>query len=68
VLAYVLCRWLVNGRFGKLLLAIRDAENRVRFTGYDPVGFKVFVYAISGALAGLAGVLFVLQVGPHYTD
>jgi urea transport system permease protein len=49
VLSYALCRWLVNGRFGKLLLAIRDAENRVRFTGYDPVGFKVFVYAISGA-------------------
>ncbi|HEX8235349.1 MAG TPA: urea ABC transporter permease subunit UrtC [Abditibacteriaceae bacterium] len=62
-LTYVLCRWLVHGRFGKLLLAIRDAENRVRFTGYDPVGFKVFVYAISAALAGLAGVLFVLQVG-----
>ncbi len=61
--SYVFCRWIVRSRLGKVLGAIRDAENRLRFLGYDPVGFKVFVFAISGALAGLAGALFVPQVG-----
>ncbi|WNZ26222.1 urea ABC transporter permease subunit UrtC [Leptolyngbya sp. NK1-12] len=63
VLAYALCRWLTSGRFGRLLMAIRDDESRVRFTGYDPTGFKVLVFAISGALAGLAGALFTIQTG-----
>jgi urea transport system permease protein len=63
VLAYALCRWLTSGRFGRLLVAIRDDESRVRFTGYDPTGFKVLVFAISGALAGLAGALFTIQTG-----
>lgn len=63
VAAYALCRWLTSGRFGKLLIAIRDDENRVRFSGYDPTGFKVLVFAISGALAGIAGALFTLQTG-----
>lgn len=61
--AYVLCRWLTNGRFGRLLVAIRDDESRVRFSGYDPTGFKVFVFAISAALAGLSGAMFTLQTG-----
>jgi urea transport system permease protein len=60
---YVLSRALVNGRFGRILQAIRDGENRVRFTGYDPAAYKTFVYSLSAGLAGLAGVLFVLQVG-----
>jgi urea transport system permease protein len=63
VLAYALCRWLTSGRFGRLLVAIRDDESRTRFSGYDPTGFKVLVFAISGALAGLAGALFTLQTG-----
>lgn len=63
VAAYALCRWLTSGRFGRLLVAIRDDESRVRFTGYDPTGFKVLVFAISGALAGIAGALFTLQTG-----
>jgi urea transport system permease protein len=63
VLAYVLCRWLTSGRFGRLLVAIRDDESRVRFSGYDPTGFKVLVFAISGALAGIAGAMFTLQTG-----
>ncbi|NJO80148.1 MAG: urea ABC transporter permease subunit UrtC [Cyanobacteria bacterium RM1_2_2] len=63
VVAYALCRWLTSGRFGRLLMAIRDDESRVRFTGYDPTGFKVLVFAISGALAGIAGALFTLQTG-----
>src|SRR4028119_997955 len=60
---YALCRWLTVGRFGNLLIAIRDDESRVRFTGYNPTGYKVFVFAISAALAGLAGAMFTLQSG-----
>ncbi|MBD0311148.1 MAG: urea ABC transporter permease subunit UrtC, partial [Microcoleus sp. T1-bin1] len=60
---YGLCRWLTQGRFGNLLIAIRDDESRVRFTGYNPTGFKVLVFAISAGLAGLAGALFTLQTG-----
>lgn len=61
--SYALCRWLVSGRFGKILMAIRDGENRLRFSGYNPVPYKVFVFAVSAGLAGLAGALFVPQVG-----
>jgi urea transport system permease protein len=61
--AYVVCRWLTTGRFGRLLVAIRDDEPRVRFSGYDPTGFKVLVLAISAALAGIAGALFTVQSG-----
>ncbi|MEB3248329.1 MAG: urea ABC transporter permease subunit UrtC [Merismopediaceae bacterium] len=60
---YLLCRWLTSGRFGRLLVAIRDDENRVRFTGYDPTGFKVLVFAISGAIAGISGGLYTVQTG-----
>lgn len=63
IAAYGVCRWLTSGRFGRLLVAIRDDESRVRFTGYDPTGFKVLVFAMSGALAGVAGALFTLQTG-----
>jgi len=69
VLMYLLCRWLTSGRFGRLLIAIRDDENRVRFTGYDPTGFKVLVFAVSGAIAGIAGALYTVQSGivsPQY--
>lgn len=62
-LAYGLCRWLTSGRFGKLLVAIRDDEPRIRFTGYNPTGFKVLVFAVSGALAGIAGALYTIQTG-----
>ncbi|HIK55922.1 MAG TPA: urea ABC transporter permease subunit UrtC [Synechococcales cyanobacterium M55_K2018_004] len=63
VVAYAFCRWLTSGRFGRLLVAIRDDESRVRFSGYDPTGFKVLVFAVSGALAGIAGAMFTLQTG-----
>lgn len=63
IAAYALSRWLTGGRFGNLLIAIRDDESRVRFTGYNPTGFKVLVFAISAGLAGLAGALFTLQTG-----
>jgi urea transport system permease protein len=61
--AYALCRWLTSGRFGRLLVAIRDDEPRVRFSGYDPTGFKVLVFAVSAALAGISGALFTVQSG-----
>ncbi|WP_338789463.1 urea ABC transporter permease subunit UrtC [Metabacillus sp. FJAT-53654] len=54
---------LTKTRFGRLLIAIRDGENRLRFLGYNPAVFKVFIYALSAAFAGIAGALFVLQVG-----
>ncbi len=63
VAAYVLCRGLTSGRFGHLLIAIRDDEGRVRSSGYDPTGFKVLVFAVSAGLAGLAGALFTVQTG-----
>lgn len=63
ILTYILCRWLTSGRFGRLLIAIRDDENRVRFSGYDPTGFKVLVFAISGAIAGISGALYTVQTG-----
>lgn len=63
ILAYALCRWLTSGSFGNLLVAIRDDENRLRFSGYDPTGFKVVVFAISAALAGIGGALYTIQTG-----
>ncbi|MGL5922536.1 urea ABC transporter permease subunit UrtC [Chroococcidiopsis sp.] len=63
IATYALCRWLTSGRFGRLLVAIRDDESRVRFSGYDPTEFKVLVFAISGAIAGIAGAMYTLQSG-----
>src|SRR5258708_18644512 len=62
-ISYLLCRALVNSRFGKLLIAIRDDETRLRFVGYNPVYIKVIVFALSAGLAGLAGALFFPQGG-----
>ncbi|GAP98195.1 urea ABC transporter permease subunit UrtC [Leptolyngbya sp. NIES-2104] len=61
--AYALCRWLTSGKLGKLLVAVRDDEPRLRFSGYDPTGFKVLTFAVSAALAGIAGALFTVQSG-----
>jgi urea transport system permease protein len=63
VLGYAFCRWLTSGRIGRMLVAIRDDETRVRFSGYDPTWFKVFVFAISAGLAGIAGALYTVQSG-----
>jgi len=60
---YLLSRWLTEARFGRLLIALRDNEDRVRFLGYDPVMLKVMIFAFSAGLAALAGILFVPQVG-----
>jgi urea transport system permease protein len=56
-------RWLLRSRYGKLLRATRDGENRVRFLGYDPTPYKVFAFALSACLAGVAGALFTLHAG-----
>ncbi len=63
VLAYALCRWLTSGSFGNLLVAIRDDENRLRFSGYNPTGFKVIVFALSAALAAIGGAFYTIQTG-----
>lgn len=63
VASYVLCRWITRSKLGRVLEAIRDGENRVRFSGYSPVGFKLFVFVVAAAISGLAGALYVPQVG-----
>jgi urea transport system permease protein len=61
--AYLLCRWIIQSRTGKVLVAIRDSEQRVLFSGYSPANYKLFVFVVSAGLAGLAGALYVPQVG-----
>ncbi len=60
---YLVCRVLVGARFGKVLVAIRDAESRARFLGYRVERYKVTVFVFSAVMAGLAGALYVPQVG-----
>ncbi|GAA5081530.1 urea transport system permease protein [Thermocatellispora tengchongensis] len=62
-LLYLGARQLVNSRFGRLLVAVRDGEDRVRFLGYNPATVKTVTFAISAGMAGLAGALFVPVVG-----
>jgi urea transport system permease protein len=67
--AFLLCRWLTSGRFGDALIAIRDDEPRLRFTGYNPTAYKTLVFAVAGALAGISGALYTVQSGivsPQY--
>jgi len=61
--AYLLCRWIVQSRTGRVLIAVRDSEQRVLFSGYSPANYKLFVFVVSAALAGLAGALYAPQVG-----
>lgn len=60
---YVLCRYIVSSKLGRVLVGIRDAENRVRFLGYRVEYYKLFVFTLSSMLAGIAGALYVPQVG-----
>ncbi|MGE3272280.1 MAG: urea ABC transporter permease subunit UrtC [Chloroflexota bacterium] len=62
-LTYLALRFLTRSRGGAILVAIRDSENRLRFFGYDPALVKVAVFTLSAAIAGIAGALFVPQVG-----
>ena len=60
---YFLCKWLTATKFGKVQRAIRDSENRVLFSGYATAHFKLFVFVLAAIIAGLAGALYVPQVG-----
>ncbi|AEG94388.1 candidate ABC type branched chain amino acid transport systems, permease component [Ramlibacter tataouinensis TTB310] len=60
---FLFARWLVAARFGRVLQAIRDAESRAMFCGYDPVRYKLTIWVISAAMCGVAGALYVPQVG-----
>jgi urea transport system permease protein len=60
---YLFARWLVASKFGRVLLAIRDAETRVMFSGYNPVGYKLTIWTLSAIMCGVAGALYVPQVG-----
>ncbi len=61
--AYLLCQYIVRSKLGRVLVAVRDAESRARFIGYRVEHYKVFVFVISAVLAGIAGALYVPQVG-----
>lgn len=63
VLCYLICLLITSTRTGKVLQAIRENENRLVFFGFKPAAFKMFIYTLSGAMAGLAGVLYVRTQG-----
>ena len=63
IVALLLCRWVQRGKLGTLLLAMRDKEDRVRFSGYDVSMFKVFSFCFAALLAAIGGAMFTLQVG-----
>ena len=60
---YLLARAIVNSKYGRVLQAIRDAESRVMFTGYDPLKYKLSIWVLSAVMCGIAGALYVPQVG-----
>jgi urea transport system permease protein len=59
----LLCRWIVQSKLGRVLQAVRDSESRLMFIGYNPLWFKLFVWTLSAVLCGIAGALYVPQVG-----
>jgi urea transport system permease protein len=61
--SFSLCRWLVGSKMGLVLTAIRDQERRLQFLGYPVASYKIFIFALAGMLSGLAGALYVTQVG-----
>jgi urea transport system permease protein len=63
VAAYFFLKWLLSSRYGMMLRATRDGENRVRFLGHNPLPYKVVAFGIAGALAGIGGALFTLHSG-----
>ena len=60
---YVLCAWIVSGKFGSVIRGIRDDEARVRFLGYAVEGYKLFVFTLTAVIAGIAGALYYPQAG-----
>jgi urea transport system permease protein len=63
LLTYLLCRYIVTSKAGRVLRAIRDAESRAMFVGFNPTSYKLFAWTLSAVLCGLAGALYVPQVG-----
>ncbi|WP_323652162.1 urea ABC transporter permease subunit UrtC [Aliarcobacter butzleri] len=63
VFGYLVCRFIINSRLGRVVISIRDAESRVRFLGYRVEQYKLFIFVVSAVLAGIAGALYVPQVG-----
>ena len=63
LVSYLACRYIVTSKLGRVSKGIRDAELRVVFTGYDAYKFKLFIWTFSAMLCGIAGALFVTQVG-----
>lgn len=62
-LGYLLCAWIVSGKFGSVIRAIRDDEARVRFLGYSVEAYKLFIFTLTAIIAGLAGALYYPQAG-----
>ena len=61
--AFLIARAMTLSRFGKVLIAVRDAESRTRFLGYRPESYKLVVWVVSAAIAGIGGALYVPQIG-----
>jgi urea transport system permease protein len=62
-ICFLICRYIVTSKMGKILIAVRDAESRTRFLGYRVEYYKLFVFTLSACMAGVAGALYVPQVG-----
>lgn len=63
IMGYLVCRFIIASKLGRVLIAVRDAESRTRFMGYRVEHYKLFVFVVSAVLAGIAGALYVPQVG-----
>ena len=63
LLFFLFAKWLIGSKFGRVLQAIRDAEARVMFSGYNPLPYKLTIWVISAVMCGVAGALYVPQVG-----
>lgn len=63
LISLVVARWIVASRLGRVLVAIRDREDRVRFSGYDPALFKAFIFAVAAVITSIGGAMFALQEG-----
>jgi urea transport system permease protein len=63
LLGYLICRYITASKLGRVMTAIRDAESRVMFSGYSPLQYKLFVWTLSAVMCGVAGALYVPQVG-----
>jgi urea transport system permease protein len=61
--SFIVCRIIVTSKFGRVVMAIRDTESRLMFLGYNPLGYKLFVWTFSAVLCGIGGALYVPQVG-----